>query len=80
MKDLIEYIARTLVEHPDLVEVREVDSPRQLELRVSKADLGRVIGRRGKTAQAMRTLLRVAAGDDPPAELEIVQGTEPASE
>lgn len=80
MKELIEYIARTLAEHPDLVEVRELDSPRRLELRVAQADLGRIIGRRGRTAQAMRTLLRVSAGDEGSAELDIVQGTEPAPE
>ncbi len=63
MKALIEYIAKSLVEHPDQVEVRESGSGNRvrLELSVSKEDMGRVIGRSGKVANSIRTLLRVAA-------------------
>jgi uncharacterized protein len=63
MKDLIEYIARSLVEHPDEVQVRETGggSRIRIELSVSKDDMGRVIGRGGKVANSIRTLLRVAA-------------------
>lgn len=73
MKELVEFVAKSLVEQPDRVEVREIEADR-LELRVDRADVGRVIGRRGRTAQAMRTLLRAmvaegAEGRDP--ELEI---------
>jgi predicted RNA-binding protein YlqC (UPF0109 family) len=63
MKDLIEYIARSLVEHPEAVEVKESRSGGRvkIELRVAKDDMGRVIGKSGRVANAIRTLLRVAA-------------------
>ncbi|HEY2980961.1 MAG TPA: KH domain-containing protein [Anaerolineales bacterium] len=63
MKALIEYIARSLVEHPEVVEVRESGSGNRvrLELSVAKDDMGRVIGKSGKVANSIRTLLRVAA-------------------
>ena len=63
MKDLIEYIAMRLVDLPREVEVRKIDGERTtvLELRVDPEDLGKVIGRQGRTAQALRTLLSVAA-------------------
>jgi predicted RNA-binding protein YlqC (UPF0109 family) len=63
MKALIEYIAKSLVEHPEQVEVRESGSGNRvrLELSVSKDDMGRVIGKSGKVANSIRTLLRVAA-------------------
>ncbi len=57
MKDLIEFIARALVEEPDAVEVRELESGTEFELRVADADFDRVVGPQGKTAQAIRTLL-----------------------
>ncbi len=65
MKDLIEYIARGLVDDPDAVSVKETRgaSVTTLELRVEQKDMGRVIGKEGRVANAMRTLLRVAAGD-----------------
>ena len=62
MKDLIHFIAQALVEHPAEIEVHEVESGRGLQLRVAEDDLGRIIGRKGRTAQAMRTLLKVAEG------------------
>ena len=63
MKDLIEYIAKSLVDHPDEVEVSESGngSRIRLELKVHADDMGRVIGRNGRVANAVRTLLRVAA-------------------
>jgi predicted RNA-binding protein YlqC (UPF0109 family) len=62
MKDLIEYIAKSLVEHPEDVSVTESGGNRvRIELSVSKDDMGRVIGKGGKVANAIRALLRVAA-------------------
>ena len=66
MKELTEYIARSLVEHPENVEVRELNRGHHitLELSVDKEDMGRIIGRSGRVANAIRTLLRVAAERD----------------
>ena len=64
MKDLIEYIARSLVDQVDKIEVNQVRGPgglTRLELRVARDDMGRVIGKGGKVANAMRVLLKVAA-------------------
>ena len=64
MKDLLEYLARGLVEHPDEVRVRESeeeDGSLVLELSVADDDYGSVIGRGGRTAQALRTVVKVAA-------------------
>lgn len=63
MKELVELIARSLVDHPDDVKVNAVENPQGtvLELRVHPEDLGKVIGRQGRTAKAIRTLL-VASG------------------
>ena len=63
MKDLIEFIARSLVDHPEGVQVRESGSGSRvrIELSVSKDDMGRVIGKGGKVANSILTLLRVAA-------------------
>ena len=59
MKELVESIARALVDHPEDVQVTVVDEPlgAVLELRVHTEDLGKVIGRQGRTAKAIRTLL-----------------------
>ena len=59
MKELVEVIARALVDHPDDVKVNTVEGPHTttVELRVHREDLGKVIGRQGRTAKAMRTLL-----------------------
>lgn len=76
MKDLVEFIAKKLVEHPDDVEVREVavEGGTQYELRVNPEDMGRVIGKSGRTAKALRTLLGSAAAKaDVEASLEIVE-------
>ena len=63
MKDLIKYIAQSLVDSPDSVEVSEVlgEQTSVIELRVAKEDLGKVIGKQGRTAKAMRTILSAAS-------------------
>jgi uncharacterized protein len=63
MKDLIKYIAQALVDNPDVVDVSEVlgEQTSVIELRVAKEDLGKVIGKGGKTAKAMRTILSAAS-------------------
>ena len=63
MKELIEYISRSLVDDPTAVQVRQdrASGKLRLELRVAKEDMGRVIGKGGRVANAMRILLRVAA-------------------
>ena len=64
MKDLISYIAQALVDFPDMVEVSVVEGSHTtvLELRVAKKDMGKIIGRQGRTAQAIRTILSAASG------------------
>lgn len=59
MKELITYIARALVDYPDDVKVMEVvgEQTSVIELKVAKDDLGKVIGKQGRTARAMRTIL-----------------------
>ena len=63
MKDLVEYIAKALVDSPEEVEVKEIagESAVIIELRVAPDDMGRVIGRDGRVANALRVLLRVVA-------------------
>ena len=63
MKELIEYIAKALVDNPDAVEVSEVEGTKTsvLELKVAKEDLGKVIGKQGRSARAMRTILSAAS-------------------
>jgi len=63
MKDLIKYISQALVDHPDQVEVTEIagEQTSVIELRVAKEDLGKVIGKQGRTAKAMRTILSAAS-------------------
>lgn len=63
MKDLITYIAKALVDNPDQVVVSEVEwnQTSVLELQVAKEDLGKVIGKQGRTARAMRTILSAAS-------------------
>ncbi len=66
MKELIEFIARSLTSNPDAVRVTESDEGDQIVIRLEVApeDKGKVIGRQGRVAQAMRVLLRVAAVKD----------------
>lgn len=63
MKELVEIMARALVDHPDQVDVSTEgdETTTILKLRVAPADLGRVIGKQGRTAKAMRTLLQASA-------------------
>ena len=63
MKELIKYIAQALVDNPAEVQVNEIvgEQTSVLELRVAKEDLGKVIGKQGRTARAMRTILSAAS-------------------
>jgi predicted RNA-binding protein YlqC (UPF0109 family) len=63
MKDLISYIAKALVDSPEAVEVSEVEGEQTsvIELKAAKEDLGKVIGKQGRTARAMRTILNAAS-------------------
>jgi predicted RNA-binding protein YlqC (UPF0109 family) len=63
MKKLITYIAQALVDHPDQVQVTEIEGEQTsvLELKVAREDLGKVIGKQGRTARAMRTILSAAS-------------------
>ena len=63
MKELIDYIAKALVDNQEQVMVSEVEGNRTsvLELKVAKEDLGKVIGKQGRTARAMRTILSAAS-------------------
>jgi len=76
MKDLVAFIATSLVDDPSAVQVAETegDGTVVLELRVAKEDLGKVIGKQGRTARAIRSLLSAAAGkDNRKARLEIAE-------
>jgi len=76
MKELVEFIAKSLVDQPENVLVDEVDKDGMVveELRVAKDDLGKVIGKQGRTARAIRTLLTASASRiDKSARLEIVE-------
>ena len=63
MKELVEFLAQQLVNDPKAVDVKETqgDTASVLELRVAKADLGRVIGKQGRTAKSIRTILNAVA-------------------
>jgi uncharacterized protein len=63
LKGLIEYIAKALVDNPDQVKVSEIEGEKTsvIELSVAKDDLGKVIGKQGRTARAMRTILSAAS-------------------
>jgi uncharacterized protein len=63
MKELIKFIAEALVDKPDQVEVTEIEGERTsvLELKVAKEDLGKIIGKQGRTARAIRTILAAAS-------------------
>lgn len=66
LKTLIEYVAKSLVDHPDRVDVKEIEGEKTtiLELRVAEDDLGKIIGKHGRTAKAMRTIINAAATKD----------------
>ncbi len=63
LKTLVEYVAKSLVDHPDRVDVTEIEGEKTtiLELRVADDDLGKIIGKHGRTAKAMRTVINAAA-------------------
>ena len=63
---MIKRIVQSLVDNPEQVEVSEVESDRTLilEIRLAKADIGKVIGKQGRTAQAIRTILKAASGKE----------------
>lgn len=63
LKTLVEYVAKSLVDHPDRVNVAEVEGEKTtiLELRVAEDDLGKIIGKHGRTAKAIRTVINAAA-------------------
>jgi predicted RNA-binding protein YlqC (UPF0109 family) len=76
MKELVRLLAQQLVDNPDAVEVKETrgDATTLLELRVAKEDLGRVIGKQGRTVKSIRTILNaVAARNKCKVNLEIVE-------
>jgi hypothetical protein len=62
MKELVEYIAKLLVDEPDKVQATEVQSEKTIvvELRVAQSDIGKIIGKQGRTARALRTILNAA--------------------
>lgn len=63
MKELVKFIAQSLVDKPDEVQVKEIEGEQTsvIELKVAKEDLGKVIGKQGRTARAMRTILSAAS-------------------
>lgn len=63
MKDLVEILAKALVDHPDQVTINAVEKEKMvvLELRVAKEDMGKVIGKHGRIARAIRTVVKAAA-------------------
>ena len=63
MRELIAYVVRFLVDHPEAVDVREIEGEQTqvLELKVAKEDMGKVIGKQGRTARALRTILAAAS-------------------
>ena len=63
MKELVKFIAQSLVDNPDAVQVTEIQGEQTsvIELKVAKEDLGKVIGKQGRTARAMRTILSAAS-------------------
>jgi predicted RNA-binding protein YlqC (UPF0109 family) len=63
MKELVKFIAQSLVDNPEQVQVNEIEGEQTsvIELKVAKQDLGKVIGKQGRTARAMRTILSAAS-------------------
>jgi len=74
MKDLLEYIAKSLVQRPDEVRIAEVEGDRATiyEIHVAPEDVGKVIGRQGKVARAIRTMARAMARDGRAVHVEII--------
>lgn len=66
MRELVEFIAKSLVDHPDKVEVNEIEGSQSIiiELKVADEDMGKVIGKQGRIAKAIRTVVKAAAIKD----------------
>jgi predicted RNA-binding protein YlqC (UPF0109 family) len=64
LQELVEYVAKSLVDHPEAVQVRTVEGDKSIifELKVDPTDMGKVIGRQGKIARALRTVVKTAGG------------------
>ena len=76
MGELVKYIAMSLVDHPDKVDVREIDTDDGItvELRVDESDMGKVIGKQGRIAKSIRTIVKAAsARSEKPVFVEIVE-------
>ncbi len=76
MKELVEVIAKALVDHPDEVSVTETESDKSIlvELRVAQADMGKVIGKQGRIARSIRSVVKAAASkQDKKVIVEIIQ-------
>jgi uncharacterized protein len=83
MKEFVEYIVKNLVDYPDKVHINEVGGTHTLiiELRVEKSDIGKIIGKNGKTINAIRTLLMsVASRNGLRVNLEIIEDEKPAQQ
>ncbi len=83
MKEFVAYIVKNLVDHPDKVVINEVSGTHTLilELSVEKSDIGKIIGKKGKTINAIRTLLMsVASRNGLRVNLEILEDEEPAKD
>ena len=79
MKEFVEYIVKNLVDHPDKVQINEIGGTHTLiiELAVEKSDIGKIIGKKGKTINAIRTLLMsVASRNGLRVNLEIIEDDE----
>jgi len=63
MKELVEVLARSLVDHPDQIEINEVEGEKSIiiELKVAEEDMGKVIGKKGRIAKAIRTVVKASA-------------------
>lgn len=75
MVELVRFLAQSLVEHPEAVEVREIENADNtvIELRVAEGDMGKVIGKQGRIAKAVRTVVKAAtARDQKPVFVEIL--------
>jgi len=66
MKELLEVLAKSLVDYPESVDVKEIENDKNvvLELRVAEGDMGKVIGKKGRIAQSIRTVMQAAANRD----------------
>ena len=76
MKEVLEIIAKSLVDYPEQVDVKEINNEDQtvtLELRVAESDMGKVIGKQGRIAKAIRTVVKAASRENKKVAVEILQ-------